>query len=949
MSKHLIFASVLILWAGTMLNAGDTTHYPALTDLGATHQSGRTVRLFWTNPTLSNQQTVHCDVERDGTQIYTGVLRQSDAETGGQIWHGTGTQYFYDHTATPGSTHTYAITYRTEDGTGSLSTEIQCVVPMPRVVTPTVSISGGRNVTLSMACNSLAEYSEAVFDIYRDDQLLATLAPNTAGDLPNGDGWTINGASLLYYDRNGIPGTTHSYRVTVTLYNGGPTIEASGSIAIPLPQLSESDIPARCYNGRMVSLGLGASRFSWYPDRYITIYRDDMMIADFSAKASGTLENGNSVLSGIFHDVNGIPGQTHEYKVAVTLYEGGPLIEASTSVAIPLPAFSEKDLWIYNYQGRRVHFQVGGNPFSWYPDRFIEIFRDGEKLAGYLFRSSGTLENGNSWSGLSFYDIYGIPGQTHEYRAVVTLYENGPTVEASTSISIPLPEYSSADLSAYCFQGHKINIGLGAGKLSWYPERFYEIYRDDVKLAEFPFGTVGTMGNGNSWGNSDSFVDVTGIPGETYQYRVKVTLFKFGPPVEAVLPVTISLPEFSDASILPAHVRGQQVQVRIKNSSFAWYPKARYQIYRDNQLLADYPANGSGSSANGDRWSGGPFYDTFTDSHAKLDAVQTYRVVVTLFEGGPTVEGTATVRVPALVLDDSNLSISQGEGRPIRVRITHGLAEDMPDIVYNLFRDGVMLGRFTVGSSGMTDIGNFWDSSGNTVDFYDVQCGPFGTVHEYRVVFEQNDGSSAGVAKEFAVPFPILPELQATSGLGGSTLLSIPRFRGFPDLWYEIYRDGVFIQRVKDGSFGGDDTGNQWDTSRNTQYFTDFSATTGEDYTYRVVYEFYDACSIDTFVRSAIGTTLPCVYSFDYLPVIKRLPTREYLLGLSIARNMAPDDATVCIDSRRNDVIFAENGMQRISFPAANFDGSGFVNLYVVAPANTNFENDKFWFNIWIE
>ncbi|MCC8191182.1 MAG: hypothetical protein LIP77_11215, partial [Planctomycetes bacterium] len=274
-----------------------------------------------------------------------------------------------------------------------------------------------------------------------------------------------------------------------------------------------------------------------------------------------------------------------------------------------------------------------------FPDLVYEIYRDGSLVGSMPHDTSGTAENGDTWSNggsWQYYtDTHATPGENHEYRLVANLYSGGPLVEEFLDMPIPLPEFSS--LSCVYLGGRSVRIQFYKS-MTTFPDLIYEIYRDGAFVGSIPHDTSGTAENGESWSNRgfwQYYTDTHAIPGQTNIYRVIARLYEDGPTVVAAYDLYIPLPQFYDGNCLEKH--GDTIRVCIYMNMSA-FPDLVYAIYRDGEFIGEFLAGSEGENVLGNSWYAGPYWQYFVDSSPIPVTKHQYRIVATLYEGGPVLD-----------------------------------------------------------------------------------------------------------------------------------------------------------------------------------------------------------------------------------------------------------------------------------------------------------------------
>jgi hypothetical protein len=83
-----------------------------------------------------------------------------------------------------------------------------------------------------------------------------------------------------------------------------------------------------------------------------------------------------------------------------------------------------------------------------------------------------------------------------------------------------------------------------------------------------------------------------------------------------------------------------------------------------------------------------------------------------------------------------------------------------------------------------------------------------------------------------------------------------------------------------------------------------------------------------------------------YLPVIRRFPSGEYLLGATVQILPLRPEVTLTANVSGYGTIFAGNGLASIDIVGSDFAENGFLNLYLVAPSSFNPDTMSLRFDI---
>lgn len=628
--RNLTLTAVLALAiAGQAAFAQSAPSYPAVTNLRGTYSSGRTVQLTWSNPGSSMSATTHCDVYRDGEVIYTGVLRQNDTETGGQTWFGSNTQYFRDRAAFPGRTHAYSVVYRTEDGRFSEPGAVSVAVPMPTVSQTgfTAVYRNGRVVRLTTTFTS--NFPELTYEIHRDGQKIAECPRSVAGGAQNGDTWTNYTTSFVFDDHHGFPGQTHVYRIVFRLFEGC-SFQEERTVAVPMPTLGQNALILSHATGRSVRLRTDFQKH--FPDLVFEIHRDGEKVAECPQNTNGTLDNGDFWTTDgawfAFTDTHAFPGRTHTYRLVFRLFEGCS-VEMEKEIAVPMPSVGSSIYYVKYQNGRNV--QVGIQNFTTYfPELTYEIYRDDEKLAEVSPSTEGSLENGDNWhqtdtAWFFFYDTHARPGQTHVYRVVFRLFD-GCWFEQTRQLAIPMPEAHISDIMINRVGARTIRL-LMLSRLAGFPELTYHIYRNGVKLAEFPHGADGALENGDSWvlNKSTYFYDVHGVPGATYTYKILINLYD---DVCLEYEKSISIPKDRLSNNFVSAINRQEGVELCIPRIYGDMDGVSYEIFRNGLSLGRIADDENGVTDDGNSYRSEHSKQYFIDVNADFGARHNYRIIL---------------------------------------------------------------------------------------------------------------------------------------------------------------------------------------------------------------------------------------------------------------------------------------------------------------------------------
>ena len=123
------------------------------------------------------------------------------------------------------------------------------------------------------------------YDVYRDDDLIATFAADDEDSGEDGDSWTSNSNYQYYYDATAVPGASNTYKVVATLFDGYSLEKTTVPVAIPLPSAPR--------NIRVTMTNSTTNQLSWTNDRSfdsasrIHVYRNGVLLTSLNANASG--------------------------------------------------------------------------------------------------------------------------------------------------------------------------------------------------------------------------------------------------------------------------------------------------------------------------------------------------------------------------------------------------------------------------------------------------------------------------------------------------------------------------------------------------------------------------------------------------------------------------------------------------------------------------------------
>ncbi|MCC8191274.1 MAG: hypothetical protein LIP77_11695, partial [Planctomycetes bacterium] len=368
---------------------------PAFSGLTISYAGGRNVTLSFLLG-VNYFPDLKYRVYRDGEKIGEMPFRGSGTLENGNTWDGTGSrQYFTDTQATPGESHEYRLVMDLYPGCPLVEGVLVLEIPLPAVRNLTVEYRGGRTVQIALY-RTINTFPDLVYEIYRDGILVGSMPHDTAGTAENGDYWTNGGLWQYFNDTHATPGATHEYRLVANLYPGCPLVEEIRTLAIALPAFSS--LVGDYRGGRTVQIAFYRT-MNTFPDLIYEIYRDGVLVGAMPHDTAGTAENGDYWSNGGFwqyyNDTHATPGENHEYRVVANLYSGGPVVEQFLEVPIPLPEFSSLS---YVYRGgRSVQFQFL-KTMNTFPDLVYEIYRDGAFVGSMPHDTSGTAENGDTWS-----------------------------------------------------------------------------------------------------------------------------------------------------------------------------------------------------------------------------------------------------------------------------------------------------------------------------------------------------------------------------------------------------------------------------------------------------------------------------------------------------------------------------------------------------------------------
>ena len=323
----------------------------------------------------------------------------------------------------------------------------------------------------------------------------------------------------------------------------------------------------------------------------------------------------------------------------------------------------------------------------------------------------------------------------------------------------------------------------------------YDIYRDGEKLASFPAGATGKGEAGDSWqiyarntGTFQNYTDVTAFPGKTHVYRIVARLFDgFSIAMEKQFPV----PAVNIGSVYLDYRNGRWVNLgwnQIRGEFF----NVNYDIYRDGEKLATFPAGVTGKGEAGDSW--GLIGSTWSAPQSYVAAAfpgrpNQYRVVARLFDGFAIEQEAPRVAIPA-----------PSAPRYIKAEATGNAATRLSwsndrnfssEAKIQVQRDGVLIA--TLNSSASWVFPSYYDDT--TADHLNQD-------HVYRLRTEYFPGCVSDWSPAATAVFPqSQPVITAIADAGQIRLnWTSGAVFGNPCL-YKIYRDGVRVGETASTSF----------------------------------------------------------------------------------------------------------------------------------------------------
>lgn len=581
---------------------------------------------------------------------------------------------------------------------------------------------------------------------------------------------------------------------------------------------------------------------------------------------------------------------------------------AGTAMAATIP--TPTGLTINYVSGRQVRLRwyrvsVSGSVVNY------DVYRDNVKLQTVVDGQNDPETDGQIWYSSGSYryfnDMAAWPGHTHNYMVVARVGTDEST-GVSKEISIPVPVFPTltatykSGRTAYLRWDH---VGGGFNNLR------YDIFRDDVKIAEFGPKSQGTAENGDSWEFSITdqfFYDNNVFPGQNHHYKVVATLFPGSDAsISKEVRVNIPLPSFPEPSI--SYQGGRTVQFYWSHAG-PGFSDVRYQVYRDGVKRAEFAAKTSGAGDNGDSWDFNSVRQYYSDSGAFPGQTHTYHFVATLFPGCD-ISREVVYTVPSSAF--KSVSISYSGVRTVELLWSRITSADF-DVVYTVYRDGEALASFNADATGSAENGDSWKIKSSYQYFYDANAWP-GKVHQYKVVAHLFPGCELSVEKDFQVPHSILsaPRLEYQSGrnvqLNWRKIVSHPTF---DVIQYTIFRDGVELASFTADTEGTGANNDSWRSDRLYQYYVDGTAVPWQTHQYRIEARLFEGCQ----VARESDYTVPGPKVSKFSSTVMSVDSVNLNLGSISAKSFADATLEIYRDGRQIGVLTPTNN----AFPATYLD-----------------------------
>lgn len=643
------------------------------------------------------------------------------------------------------------------------------------------------------------------------------------------------------------------------------------------------------------------------------IYRDDVKLATVidgqkDPETDGQVWYSNALYQ-YYNDNTAWPGKTHTYTVIakVGVDSANPI---TRNYAVPVPSFT--GTWI-SYKGGRTVRLEWTHLTADFGDMKYQIFRDDVKIAEFQQRTSGEDANGNTWindtSYQNFYDNNAFPGETHNYKIVAVLFEGSDAVvEFTKSYAVPIPAFTSVWASyrsgrTVGLEWSHINAGFADMK--------YQIFRDDVKIAEFQQKSSGESANGDTWVTNtsyQSFYDNNTFPGQTHKYKIVAVLFEGCEAIAQVeKSVPIPLPAFTNTGFTYQNGRNVRIHwLHIPN----WFTNITYHVYRDNQKIADFTSKTQGTGVNGDTWSFDGGYQYYTDATAYPGKNHAYKIVATLFPGFE-IAFEQSYTVPSTSFD--SVSIIYSGVRTVQFYWRRIASPDF-NVVYTVYRDGEALASFNADATGSAENGNSWKLHSSYQYFYDANAWP-GKVHQYKVVAQLFPGCELSVEKEFQVPHTILPAPVFTYQSGRNVQLhwaKIVSHPTFDTIQYTVFRDGVELASFTADTEGSGTNNDSWKSAGNHQYYVDGTAIPWQTHQYRVEARLFEDCT----VARESNYTVPGPKVTSPWPTVMSVNSVSLSLGYNWANSFADASLEIYRNGQKIDTLTPTNN----AFPTTYLD-----------------------------
>lgn len=659
------------------------------------------------------------------------------------------------------------------------------------------------------------------YDIYRDNEKLATIIDGQKDSETNGQIWSYNATYQFFNDKSAWPGKTHNYKI-IAKVGKDDSAAISRDVVIPVPVFS--GIWATYQTGRTTQL-------QWthidqnFPDMKYQVFRDEAKLTEFQIKTSGSTTYGDTWTANasyqFYNDTNVIPGKTHKYKIVAILFEGHEaIIQIEKEITIPVPSFT--GIWTTYQTGRKVQIQWNHLNQS-FPNIRYQVFRDDIKLSEFQTKSSGDGENGDAWSFNASYQYYydnnAVPGKIHKYKIIATLFEgHDAIIMIEKELAIPIPTFTGIRTTYQ--NGRTVQLQWNHVDQS-FPGIKYQVLRDDIKLTEFQSKSSGSAINGDTWSSNASYQyynDNNAFPGKTHTYKIIANLFQG---CDAVVEVEKKylVPDTLFNSINFTYPGVRTVQIYWNRIAFPG-ANVKYTVYRDENELATFDSDIAGSAANGDSWKVQNSYQYYTDVNAWPGKKHQYKVVASIFPGCElTVE--KEYQVPSSIL--SGIYYTYQNQRNVRlywVKIPSHPTFD--PIQYIVYRDGIKLASFGADVQGTGTNNDSWSSDASYQYYVDGSAIPWAK-HTYSIEARLFEGCDVTHTNYYTVPGPKIssPSPTVISVTSASLNLGSNSANSFADELLEIFRNGQKIATLRpiNNSFPSTYVDNDVDVPNGEHYY----------------------------------------------------------------------------------------------------------------------------------